>query len=241
VGHHPRTSPHRIDRPVVVQRWEDVGMVHWRADRTQVQAVVDPRVEVEEADGSAWVSLVGFRMAGLTVPGVPPVPWASRFAEVNVRTYVTGPHGPAIWFCSLDIPRLPGVAVARAAFAQPYAWARMRMERRGDEVRWWVRRRLPGPGGARTLLGLRQGERTAPDDLDAWLTNRWGAYAVHLGRLTYTPVVHQPWDLHAATPTVLRDELGAAVGLPLGHVERAHLTPSVDGVRFALPRPSAPR
>jgi len=54
-----------------------------------------------------WVGLVPFRVVGLTLPQAASVPWLSRFAETNVRTYVideTGRRG--VWFFSLDAARL---------------------------------------------------------------------------------------------------------------------------------------
>ena len=55
-------------------------------------------------DGSAWVSLVTFQMRSLRITHVPTIPTTHNFAEVNVRTYVNGPDGPGVWFCSLDAP-----------------------------------------------------------------------------------------------------------------------------------------
>jgi uncharacterized protein YqjF (DUF2071 family) len=176
-------------------------------------------------------------MAGLTPLPLPPVPVLTAFPEINVRTYVHGSAGPGIWFASLDIPRLIGVPFPRVAFGQPYAWARARISRRGAEVRWWSRRRLPGPRGATMRLGLAVDGARHLDDLDRWLVNRWGVYSIIAGRLCWTPVAHTPWPLRDATVTVLQDDLGAAAGWPLGTVERLHHADLVQNVRIGLPRP----
>jgi uncharacterized protein YqjF (DUF2071 family) len=40
-------------------------------------------------------------MDRVRAPGLPPVPWLSRFGEVNVRIYVHDGHGRSgIWFFS---------------------------------------------------------------------------------------------------------------------------------------------
>ncbi len=236
---HPEVSPHRIRRPAVTQRWEDVTMLHWREAPGVVDALLPPGLRADTFDGSAWVSLVPFRMAALTIPPVPALPYTGTFPETNIRTYVVGPDGPAVWFLSLDITRLFALPIARLGFGQPYVWSRMRIARQGEEIRYWCRRRYPGPRGARSLVGVRVGDRiVAPDDLDTFLTNRWAAYSVIRGRLHHAPVVHAPWPLHTAQVTVLQDQLGAAAGLPLGTVERVHHAPVAEGVGFALPRPS---
>ena len=60
------------------------------------------------------------------------MPWASRFSEMNVRTYVRGPDGHrGIWFLSLDASRLGAVAMARRTYRLPYMWARMETRRSG--------------------------------------------------------------------------------------------------------------
>ncbi len=234
---HPERSPHRIDRPVVTQRWEDVSMLHWRVAPPVVDALLPPGLRADTVDGSAWASLVPFRMAALTAPPIPPLPYMGTFPETNIRTYVVGPDGPAVWFLSLDITRLMGVPVARIGFGQPYIWSRMAIDRRGEEIRYWCRRRFPGPNGARSHVGVRIGGPVAADPLDAFLTNRWAAYSVIRGRLHHAAVVHDPWPLHRAEVTLLHDELGAAGGLSIGRIERVHYAASATGVVFAAPTP----
>ncbi len=215
-------------------------MLHWRVTPAVVDALLPPGLRADTFDGSAWASLVPFRMVALTAPPIPPLPYFGTFPETNIRTYVTGPAGPAVWFLSLDITRLVGVPVARIGFGQPYIWARMAIDRRGDEIRYWCRRRLPGPRGARSHVGVRIGSPVVPDALDAFLTNRWAAYSLIRNQLHHAAVVHDPWPLHQAEVTVLQDQLGAAAGLPISRIERAHYAPSATGVGFAPPRPCAP-
>src|ERR687889_214343 len=84
------------------------------APTEQVQALLPHGLTVEPYDGSAWVGLVPFRIE-VRAPHLPAVPWASRFPETNVRTYVTDSTGRSgIWFFSLDAARL-GVLLGRDA------------------------------------------------------------------------------------------------------------------------------
>lgn len=236
VDRHPRTSPHRFDRAALVQRWEDVTMVHARVTPQAVQDRLPDGLVADVVDGSAWVSLVPFRMVGLTAPPLPPVPLLSTFAETNIRTYVDGPAGPGIWFASLEIPHLAGLPIARLGFGQPYTWAQMRISRRGQAIRYRSTRRYPAPRGAVSHVGVRVGPPRRPDDLDRWLTNRWGAYSIIRGHLCHAPVVHDPWPLHDAQLEVLHDELGTAAGWPVDTPERVHFAPQAGGVAFDWPR-----
>lgn len=212
---YPPVAPAPPSPAVMRQRWTAVTYLHWPVPVEAVARVLPPGLEVDTFDGQAWVGLVPFVMRDVAPPVGPPLPWLSHFEETNVRTYVVGPQGPGVWFCSLDAARLAPVAVALTAFRLPYRWARMTASRRGDELRFWARRRWPGPRGARSLVGVRVGERVDPEPLDRFHTNRWALYTVdRAGRLLHLPVAHDPWPLREGRLTVLRDDLVEAAGLP---------------------------
>ena len=83
----------------------------------------------------------------------PSVPWVSRFAETNVRTYVTAPDGTTgIWFFSLEAARLGAVVTARGTYRLPYFWAAMAVERAGVRWTYTTQRRWPGPRGASSTV-----------------------------------------------------------------------------------------
>lgn len=202
-----RLPDHPVRLPLTLQTWAELTFLHWRVDPQAIQAHLPPRLRVDVLDGSAWVGITPFEMRDVRVPGVPPVPGWSSFAEVNVRTYVRGPDGnDGLWFLSLHCPRRAVVAVLRP-LGLPYRLAAGRHER-DDGVR---RYRFGGPGapgskGTR-LLGvdvtvgdpLTRQERTP---LVEALTGRWNAYCGRAGRLLRVPVEHEPWPLHHATAGV---------------------------------------
>jgi uncharacterized protein len=235
---HPADATHPVERPVMLQRWADVTYLHWPLPALDVARVLPPGLEVDTHDGLAWVGLVPFIMRELRLPGVPALPWLSTFPEVNVRTYVVGPRGPGVWFCSLDAARLGGVLVALTGYGLQYRWARMRAARRGDELRFWSARRWPGPPGARAHVGVRLGAAVeSPDALDQFHTNRWGLYTrMRGGGLAFAPVEHGPWRLRRADLTVLTEDVVAAAGLTRPATPpRIRYSPGVE-VRIGLPR-----
>src|ERR1700723_1152857 len=88
------TCPFTVDRPVMRQRWERLTFLHWPFDPAQVQRLLPAGLTAETFDGAAWVGLVPFYMHVATGSGRQ-APWASRFCETNVRTYVRDGHGRA--------------------------------------------------------------------------------------------------------------------------------------------------
>ena len=108
------------------QQWADVAFAHWPVPSEMVARVL-PRGLVPDCHaGSGWVSLVTFQMQSLSITHLPPIPTTRDFPEVNVRTYVVGPDGPGVWFCSLDAPSFLPVLAARTLYGLPYCVADIR-------------------------------------------------------------------------------------------------------------------
>ncbi len=217
----PLRSPVRIRAGVMAQRWDDLAFISWAYEAEHVQRLLPAGLEVDTFDDAAWVSLVPFRLT-VRPPGLPAVPWASRFPEINVRTYVRGPDGRrGIWFLSLDASRLGAVFAARRSYRLPYMWARATMDRAGDLFRYAGRRRWPEGGAAWDLAVDVGGEMADVDDLHRFLTARWRLYSPRRLDLparsisfVATTVDHPSWPLRHARLRDGRETLLAAAGLP---------------------------
>ena len=238
------TTP--VRRAAMVHWWDELTFLHWRFEPEAVQRLLPDGLRVETFDGSAWVGLVPFFLR-VGLPGVPSVPWLSRFAETNVRTYVQGADGTTgIWFFSLDAARLGAVVTARTTYRLPYFWARMSLDRSGTSidgtgstVTYSCRRRWPGPIGASSRAVIEIGDRFAPDELtelDHFLTARWALYSAPRSGLRHARAFHDPWPLHRGEVVELHDELVVAAGLPEPQGDPiVHWSPSVE-VRIGWPR-----
>jgi len=222
----------------MTQRWRDVTFAHWPVEPDAVRALLPPALEPDLFEGRAWVSLVGFEMDALRIPGVPPIPTTHRFAEFNVRTYVIGPEGPGVWFCSLDVPNWLPVLVARAGFALPYDKGSVAVTRHEDRIGWFVQRTWPEASEAELVVrptGVMIDAAT--DHLATFLTARWRLYASTRGGLVLTaPVHHEPWPLEQAELLSVRTGVATAAGLPVLGEPIVQYASGV-GVRVGAPRP----
>jgi len=236
------SAPERIEHAVMVQRWDRLSFLHRSCDPDVVQRVLPHGLEVDTFDGAAWIGLVAFRLT-VRGRGIPRLPWVSRFAEVNVRTYVRGPDGRrGIWFLSLDAARLSAVVVARRWYRIPYMWGTTRLTETPGEVRYESLRRWPASPGAELRLTVAPSEPIATanlTDLERFLMCRWRLYspepldlpATRI-RFVATQVEHPPWPLRRARVLEQREGLLEAAGLPaLGPDPLAHFSPGVR-VRF---------
>ena len=226
-----------VERPMMVQQWRWMTFLHWRYTVAQLRPLVPDELDIDTFDGSAWVGLLPFQMH-VRLPGLPPVPWASNFPETNLRTYVIDRHGRrGIWFFSLDADRLGAVAMAQAGLRLPYRWARMRVSREDDSVRYSSRRHGPGTQ-AKNRVRIFLLDRI-PDaevsELELFLTARWRLYNRIGERLIDVPAEHPMWSLRHAVLDTCESELFAAEGVPPPQGEP--LVHFSEGVEVKIGRP----
>lgn len=221
---------------VLRQAWRTVAFVHWRYGKSVLQPLMPPGLEVEQRDGSAWVTLTPLQMRDVRPPRTRAVPGLRAFAETNLRTYVRGPGGrPGIWFFSLDAANAWITIGARLALGAPYYRAKLDI---GAGQDLWYTGVRAGRAAAAYRLHVRPGRPIEPDGLDVWLTHRWRAYTRHAGLLLEIPVRHEPWPLQTATLTTVQESLTAAAGLPAPPAAAlAHYSDGVTGVAFGPARP----
>lgn len=219
-------------------RWEELTMLHWRYEPSEVQALLPKGLTVETFDGSAWVGLVPFQMR-VDVPFMPELPRVLHFPETNVRTYVSGPSGkPGVYFFSLEASALISVLTARFSYQVPYYWAKMSIDRGTDVLRYESSRIWPKPRGAKSLVEVGVGDPFGPNeaqDLDRFLTARWALYSDLGPWITYATMFHEPWPLYHAEVITWNDQLVAAAGLSQPTAEPlVHYSPQVS-VRCGWP------
>jgi uncharacterized protein len=207
----------RVARPLMYHQWRQLTFAHWRYPPELVRPLVPAGLTVETFDGSAWVGLVPFLMTGVRAPGVPALPWLSRFPETNVRTYVRDERGRSgIWFLSLDAARLAAVLGARASYWLPYFWSDMSTTEAAGRWEYRSQRRWPAPG-ARCRMAVRVGAALAEaerDELAHFLTARHRLFTVIAGRLAVAEADHPPWPLRHAELDRCEQTLLQAAGLP---------------------------
>lgn len=217
------------------QEWRDLAYLHWRYDPEVVQSLLPPGLSVDTHDGSAWVGLIPFSMRDIGLARGPAVPYLGSFAEVNVRTYVHVNGRPGVWFFSLDVDRLLPAVVARMTYRLPYCWGATSHRRTDETLETRIGRRWPGRLATSTI-SIEMGDRVTADELDIFLTARWGLYSASRSGLRYAPVDHAPWPLRDARAVAYDSVLLEAAGLP-APVGEPHARCS-DGVhvRIGLPR-----
>ena len=213
--HRPYPLPAR--RWLMSQRWHDLLFAHWPVASDAMRALVPPALELDLFDGSAWVGVVPFRMSDVRLRGLPGIPGAGAFEELNVRTYVRVGDAPGVYFFSLDARSALAVAVARRWFRLPYFRARMRLEEADGAIQYRSVRSHRGAPPAE-LHGSYTPHAGAVGDeaLTRFLTERYRLYTVsEQGRAFYGDIHHHPWPLEAAEARFDVNTMASAAGLEL--------------------------
>jgi uncharacterized protein YqjF (DUF2071 family) len=215
------------------QTWDDLLFAHWPVDAELLRPLVSPKVEVEEHDGSAWLGITPFRVSGLRLRGLPPLPRVSEFLELNVRTYVTDGEKPGIWFFSLDAASRGAVEAARRMYKLPYFHARMQCSLHGD----WRAYDSARIGAAGTVFAARyrpaaEEVNAASGTLEHFLVERYCLYTEHAGRLKRAEIHHRPWEISPAEAEIELNTM-APVELP-AEAPRLHFSARQDVVIWGL-------
>ncbi len=204
------------------QIWRDLLFAHWPVEPDMLRRTLPAGLELDLHEGRAWVGVVPFRMSGIRLRPQPfAVPWIGAFAELNVRTYVTGPGGdrPGVYFYSLDAANPIAVALARRWYHLPYFFARMPIRERDGWIEYESWRLHPGAPRSRFSARYRPSGApftAAPDSLEAWLTERYALYTTdRRGRPLRGDIHHRPWPLQRAEGTLRFGALTAQHGITL--------------------------
>ena len=144
-----RAYPPPSSRPVMRMGWDMLAFLHWPVPAAALAARLPRGLALDTFEGQAYLGVVPFEMARTRFRWAPAIPTATRFLELNVRTYVTAGGRPGVWFFSLDAASKLAVRGARATFRLPYFDAKMAARREGDTVHYTSERTHRGAPPAR--------------------------------------------------------------------------------------------
>jgi uncharacterized protein len=219
------------------QTWSDLMFAHWRVPAAELEPVMPPQLPLDTFDGSAWLGVTPFLVSGLRLRGTTPIPVASRFPELNVRTYVTVDGKPGIYFLSLDAARRSAVVAARRSYRLPYFHARMSHES-GTQTRF-SSERLSSDGPAASFTATYRPVGTASTaksgSLEYFLAERYCLYTLdQQQRICRGEIQHPPWPLQRADAELSRNTMTAPFGIDLRGEPLLHFARRQDVLLWPL-------
>lgn len=221
-SHRPRPLP--SGRWAITQRWNDLLFAHWPIPPAKMAALLPDWLQVDTFQGSAWLGAVPFWLDRIKIRGVPTIPGARSFPDLNLRTYVrdTFTGTPGVYCFSLDASNLLAAAIGRSFYHLPYYWSEMHLEPRSErEFAFYSRRRFstrPVIFKAR-YRGLGPSSRLAEHragTLEYFLTERSCLFSSNrAGQPIRANLHYVSWPLEEAEAEIERNDLAASIGLTL--------------------------
>jgi uncharacterized protein YqjF (DUF2071 family) len=178
------------------QTRRDVLLAFWPVELGELARLLPPEVAVDTYEGSAWAGIGAYRVSGLRLRGLPPLPGLSSFPQVEVAACVTAGDRPGVWLFSLEVPNGVLVEAAKRVHRLPAYRARVTASPQSyDAVRDGLafHARYAPHGAPRTA---------EPGSLEHFLTERFALYTADGGRLYRAELHHRPWRLQGAEVTV---------------------------------------
>jgi uncharacterized protein YqjF (DUF2071 family) len=198
------------------QSWLDLLFAHWPVDAKILKRFVPSPLRVQEYEGTSWIGLVPFRMAGVMRRPLPDLPWISAFPELNVRLYVEHEGKPGVWFLSLDATNQLAVWAARRYFHLPYHRAQIDIRAVNGGVQYCARRVAGSSVLKADYHPTSEPYESQPGTLEHWLTERYCLYAqAPDGSILRNEVHHAPWPLQRAVAEITENSYFAAHGLDI--------------------------
>jgi uncharacterized protein YqjF (DUF2071 family) len=207
------------------QRWDSVLLLHYRVDREALAPWLPSALEIDEHDGSAWVSLVPFRMLNVRPRGMPALAPLSNFAELNLRTYVRHADKPGVFFLRILAAKRSAAWLARTLSPLPYVYAPLTLSLHGAGLSF----RSDGLDVDASIGGA----ASATDEQDRFLTERYCLYASTARGIDRAEVHHGPWPLVHVRARVHNNALLAGLGVRNANVpDCVHYSRGVEVVAW---------
>ncbi len=209
-------------------QWCDVAFAHWRIDPAQIEPALPPGLILDTFDGSAWLSVVPFRMTGVHPVGTPVMPGFADVREINLRTYVRVGDRRAVYFFSLDAASWLAVRAARVMTGLPYFDAAIEMSESDGVFTYQSRRTHRGEPHVRfraTYRPLRDAILVPSNSLVAFLHERYHFFIERHGRIVRGDIKHAPWQLQSLAFEIETNTLAEPLGITL--------TPTPDFAAFS--------
>jgi uncharacterized protein YqjF (DUF2071 family) len=197
------------------QTWEKLLFMHWPFAPEMVQSFLPRGLDVDTFNGVAWVALTPFTISNLTLTGLPAIPGASSFHELNLRTYVHANGIPGVWFFSLEASKLLPVIGARTFYWLNYRHSDMIFRDKSDKLEFIAHRedKINADFQATWIPGEVLPE-PEPDSLEFFLVERYALYAARDNQLMQARIYHSPWELRSAELLSFETTMFDWLGLP---------------------------
>lgn len=205
------------------QEWLDLLFLHFQVDYDLLRPLVPAGLQIDQHQGSCYVSLVAFEMKNIRPRNLPSFPPLSDFYEINVRTYIEQDGKKSVYFISIEASKYLSALVARKLSGLPYEKSTILRDAQGYQ------NLNQGKGFRLKTIFEVTDEIKIKSSLDSWLTERYCLY-LDKGDGIYCFDIHHPeWPLFSVQ--LQECQLGYTIGgihLHNENIALIHYSPGVQ-------------
>jgi uncharacterized protein YqjF (DUF2071 family) len=179
---------------------QNVCFLSWEVPATSVAALLPGHLVADTHDGKYCISAVALRAVQMHFRGMPPLPGAAEYYELNFRTYVKHRDERGIYFISVDgTPGNMFEHLARYMFQIPYHRSAMAMSRAANTT--FTSRRPDGGGVFDLTYTVAESPAAVPADgsIEQFICVRDLAFSSTLGMTMALEVRHPRWMVRPLT------------------------------------------
>jgi uncharacterized protein YqjF (DUF2071 family) len=218
--------------PLFSVGWHDALFEHYRViDDGAIARRLPDGLELDRHDGAAYVSVVSFRMVDMRWTGRVPLPLASTYPQINVRTYVRAGDKTGVFFLRNHVSNRLAAAAGRRLYGMPYRHRHVENAGPSADPRCEAAlgegliHRVAGRRGARVT-----GHEDDPGSLLFFLVERYPLFSDKGGVLHEAQMLHRPWELHALEGAERTHAIVADLGLDgaLAPLDEVQTSPGVN-------------
>ena len=218
-----RHTPLPDGKWLLTQRWDHLLFMHLPVHPPTMESLIPDGLELDTYEKRAWLTIIPFKVNGMHVRKMPPIPFYRPFLELNVRTYVKHEGRPGIYFFSLDASKLLAVLGARTV-TLPYYYADMKMKQKSGTFYYRCKRKGEKEYEFRgSYRPVSEPYHPEAGSLSSWLLERYYQWSVRGNGLYEVGIHHRPWKVQDVDVTIGTSEMApfipkrSIVGSPLFH------------------------
>jgi len=217
----------RAPRTFLTAEWRKLIMAQYQVDPAALTPWLPPGIDLDLFEGHCYVSLVGFLFDHVRINGLP-VPFHTRFPEVNLRFYVarTEPDGTrkrGVVFINEFVPKPAITLVANLLYEEPYATLPMRhtITQTPDSLSVSYGWRHQNTWHSMAAEAPPTPEPILPNSIEDFITEHyWGYTKRTRGRTSEYGVQHPRWQVYPIRSVHIEADFATLYGpifAPLNH------------------------
>ena len=221
---------------IMQQTWEDLLFAHWKLPREILEKRIPPTLEPDTYNGESYIAVTPFKMRDVRFRLLPPIPSATNFLEVNVRTYVKKNGKPGIYFFSLDASSTLSAIGARLGINLPYHIAEMSVTEADGTFNYSSYRKDEPAELEVSYKPVSEVFESASGSIEEFLTERYCLFQ-NIGekRLIEIDIHHLKWPLQNAVAVFAKNTLARPAGIKLpDEMPLLHFSKSVKAAIWPL-------